>query len=53
MKKITKINFQGLHQLFPVLEKEGMRRYVGGKSDGYYYNSGWNGCGDYYGFPGW
>ncbi|UVQ21791.1 hypothetical protein NXX60_19035 [Bacteroides thetaiotaomicron] len=29
-----------------------MRRYVGGNSDGYYYNSGWNGCGDYYGFPG-
>ena len=52
MKKITKTNFQGLRQLFPVLEKEEMRRYVGGNSDGYYYNSGWNGCGDYYGFPG-
>ena len=52
MKKITKTNFQGLRQLFPVLEKEEMRHYVGGSSDGYYYNSGWNGCGDYYGFPG-
>ena len=52
MKKITKTNFQGLRQLFPVLEKEEMRRYVGGNSDGYYYKSGWNGCGDYYGFPG-
>ena len=34
MKKITKTNFQGLRQLFPVLEKEEMRRYVGGNSDG-------------------
>ena len=49
MKKITKTNFQGLRQLFPVLEKEEMRHYVGGSSDGYYYNSGWNGSGDYYG----
>ena len=37
MKKITKTNFQGLRQLFPVLEKEEMRHYVGGSSDGYYY----------------
>ena len=52
MKKITKTNFQGLRQLFPVLEKEEMRHYVGGSSDGYYYNSGWNGSGDYYGSSG-
>ena len=35
MKKITKTNFQGLRQLFPVLEKEEMRHYVGGTFGGY------------------
>lgn len=40
MKKITKTNFQGLRQLFPVLEKEEMRHYVGGTFGGYYYTGG-------------
>ena len=52
MKKITKTNFQGLRQLFPVLEKEEMRHYIGGNSGGYYYTGGWNGNGGYYGSPG-
>ena len=43
MKKITKTNFQGLRQLFPVLEKEEMRHYIGGTFGGYYYTGGWNG----------
>ena len=34
MKKITKTNFQGLRQLFPVLEKEEMRHYIGGSFGG-------------------
>lgn len=38
MKKITKTNFQGLRQLFPVLRKDEMRQCVGGSSDGYYGN---------------
>ena len=41
MKKITKTNFQGLRQLFPVLGKEDMRHYVGGYSNGYW-NGNWN-----------
>ena len=49
MKKITKTNFQGLRQLFPVLGKEEMRHYVGGTFDGYYYTGGWNSDGGYYG----
>lgn len=36
MKKITKKDLRGLEQLFPVLEKEEMRRCVGGSSGGYY-----------------
>ena len=52
MKKITKTNFQGLRQLFPVLEKEEMRHYVGGTFGGYYYTGGWNSDGGYYGSPG-
>ena len=52
MKKITKTNFQGLRQLFPVLGKEEMRHYVGGTFDGYYYTGGWNSDGGYYGSPG-
>ena len=52
MKKITKTNFQGLRQLFPVLGKEEMRHYVGGTFGGYYYTGGWNSDGGYYGSPG-
>ena len=52
MKKITKTNFQGLRQLFPVLEKEEMRHYIGGTFGGYYYTGGWNGDGGYYGSSG-
>ena len=51
MKKITKTNFQGLRQLFPVLGKEEMRHYVGGTLGGYYYTGGWNSDGGYYGSP--
>ena len=32
MKKITRANFEGLRQRYPVLNKEKMRRYVGGNS---------------------
>ena len=32
MKKITRANFEGLRQRYPVLNKEEMRRYVGGNS---------------------
>ena len=49
MKKITKTNFQGLRQLFPVLGREEMRHYVGGTFGGYYYTGGWNSDGGYYG----
>ena len=32
MKKITRANFEGLRRRYPVLNKEEMRRYVGGNS---------------------
>lgn len=38
MKKITRKDFQGLRQHYPVLTKEEMHRYIGGYSDSY-----WNG----------
>ncbi len=51
MKKITKTNFQGLRQLFPVLEKEDMRHYVGGYSNGYW-NGNWNNPYSYFDYGG-
>ena len=52
MKKITKTNFQGLRQLFPVLEKEDMRHYVGGYSNGYW-NGNWNNSYSYFDYGGY
>ena len=52
MKKITKTNFQGLRQLFPVLEKEDMRHYVGGYSNGYW-NGNWNNPYSYFDYGGY
>lgn len=40
MKKITRKDFQGLRQYYPVLSKEEMRRYVGGYSNNYW-NEDW------------
>lgn len=48
MKKITKKDLKGLKQIFPVLEKEEMRRCVGGSSGGYYGDDWFNhGFGSY------
>ena len=52
MKKITKTNFQGLRQLFPVLGKEDMRHYVGGYSNGYW-NGNWNNPYSYFDYGGY